>query len=58
MTLKLDRREVCKVLSALTAAGNASDNTEFYSIHEKLKKQLDEWDEKHTKPNYKTEGGV
>ena len=58
MTLKLDRRETCKVLSALTAAGNASDNTEFYHIHEKLKKQLEEWDEKHTKVNYKTEGGV
>lgn len=27
-------------------------------IHEKLKKQLEEWDEKHTKVNYKTEGGV
>lgn len=58
MTLKLDRREVCKVLSALTAAENASGNTEFYTIHEKLKKQLEKWDEKHTKPNYKKEGGV
>lgn len=58
MTLKIDRCEVCKVLSALTATGNASDNAEFYHIHEKIKNQLDEWDEKHTKPNYERKGSV
>ena len=50
MTLTLDRREVCKILSALTAAENVSDNTEFCAIHDKLKKQLDGWDEKQSKP--------
>lgn len=46
VTIKLDRREVCKVLSALTAAGQVSDNAEFFEIHEKVKAQLDDWDEK------------
>lgn len=46
VTIKLDRREVCKVLLALTAAGQAGDNAEFFEIHEKVKAQLDDWDEK------------
>ena len=46
MTIKLDRREVHKVLLALTAAGQAGDNAEFFEIHEKVKAQLDDWDEK------------
>ena len=46
MNIKLDRREVCKTLSALTAAGNVSNNAEFFAIHDKLMKQLSDWDEK------------
>lgn len=34
MTLKLDRREVCKVLLALTAAGNESDNVSLLSTQQ------------------------
>lgn len=48
MKVELDRHEVCKMLLALTAAGQASNNAEFFTIHDKLKKQLAEWDEKHT----------
>ena len=57
MTIKLDRREVCKVLLALTAAGQAGDNAEFVKIHEKVKSQLDDWDTKlkASCPYYKSE---
>lgn len=47
VTIKLDRREVCKVLSALTAAAQIEDNVEFFAIHDKVKEQLDAWDEKY-----------
>lgn len=47
MKVELDRSEVCKVLLALTASGQASNNAVFFAIHDKLKKQLAEWDEKH-----------
>ena len=47
VTIKLDRREVCKVLLALTAAGQTEDNVEFFAIHGKVKEQLDAWDEKY-----------
>lgn len=45
MNIKLDRYEVCKVLLALTAVESASNNAEYSAIHDKLKKQLEEWDE-------------
>ncbi len=47
MNIKLDRHEVCKTLLALTAVGFESNNTEFLTIHDKIMKQLKEWDEKH-----------
>lgn len=57
MNIKLDRYEVCKVLLALTAVESASNNAEYSAIHDKLKKQLEEWDEnlKNKQGGYKNE---
>lgn len=49
MNIKLDRHEVCKVLLALTAVSQEETSKEFPAIHEKIKQQLMEWDEKRTK---------
>lgn len=47
MNIKLDRHEVCKVLLALTAVSQEEGTSEeFQAIHEKIRSQLIEWDEK------------
>lgn len=45
MKITLDRNEVRKLLIATTACSSESEY--WQKLHDKIKAQLDEWDEKH-----------
>ena len=50
MTIKIERRELCKLLIAIDIVmQDESISPEYKIIHEKLREQLLEWDEKHLK---------
>lgn len=50
MTVKMDRRDLCKVLIAIDAViQDENASKEYKRIHDELREQLLEWDEKHSK---------
>lgn len=46
MKLTLDRHDVCKLLIATTAC--SSEGEYWKVLHDKIKQQLDEWDDNHS----------
>lgn len=47
MNIKLDRRDVCKVLLALTAVSfSEGASPEYKRVHDEIKEQLREYDNK------------
>lgn len=46
VTLKLQRREVCDLLLALTLISHESDATKWAALHDKVKGILNTFDEK------------